>query len=303
MSAESNPSVTIGLPVYNGERFVESALESILVQSYQDFELVISDNASTDNTPHILQQWAAKDPRIRLFQNSTNFGAAANFNKVLSLARGKYFRWAGHDDVLRLHMLKECVQTLETKSQCVLVYPQTITIDASGNEIGGHDNQLDMRQPDPVARLQHFLRNIRWANPMFGLMRTQSIRDVGGLPSYNSGDFVMLAGLTLRGSFIELPEPLFLRRVHPGMSRKAASDPEAVTTWFDSGVSPFMVFPTWRLLREFLNEVSRSPLSQEDKRRATAVVLKEWPRRHHRRLRREVVRIPRVLAKRILIRG
>src|ERR1035438_9843576 len=93
------PRVSIGLPVYNGENYLDPALNSILRQDYSDLELIISDNASTDATGNICREYAAKDPRIRYYRNETNIGASANFNCLVKLARGEYFKWAAHDDV------------------------------------------------------------------------------------------------------------------------------------------------------------------------------------------------------------
>jgi glycosyltransferase involved in cell wall biosynthesis len=293
--------VTIGLPVFNGERYVSSAIESLLGQDYQNLELVISDNASTDTTPEILEWWAQRDNRIRLFRNPENLGAAANFNRVLELAEGQYFRWAGYDDLLEPEMLTRCVTTLEaTGDRCVLVYPQTMIIDDSGNEVDVYDNRLDMRHEDPADRLRHMIRNVRLANPIFGLMRTDVIKDVGGLPAYNSGDLVMIAGLALRGWFIELPEPLFRRRMHEGMSWKAMKTPEGFASWFDPSKRHLVVFPMWRLWRELLAEVFRAPLTRRQRRKAALVVVLEWPRRKWKRLGREIVRVPRVIARQVL---
>ena len=99
------PRVSIGLPVYNGENFLEFALDSILGQTFQDFELIISDNASTDATESICRRYAAKDSRIRYYRNPNNQGAAQNYNRVFALARGEYFKWAAHDDVCKPNYL------------------------------------------------------------------------------------------------------------------------------------------------------------------------------------------------------
>ena len=92
------PRVSVGIPVFNGERFLAETIESILAQTFKDFEIVISDNASTDRTEEICRSYAARDPRIRYNRNDTNRGAAWNHNRVFELARGEYFKWQSHDD-------------------------------------------------------------------------------------------------------------------------------------------------------------------------------------------------------------
>jgi glycosyltransferase involved in cell wall biosynthesis len=87
------PRVSIGLPVFNGEKYLAEALDSILSQTYRDFKLIISDNASTDRTEQICREYAAKDRRIRYYRNEKNIGAPKNFNRVFELSSGKYFRW------------------------------------------------------------------------------------------------------------------------------------------------------------------------------------------------------------------
>lgn len=296
MGISDNPRVTIGLPVHNGERFLEAALDSIMAQDFTDFELIVSDNASTDGTAEILRARAAKDPRMMVYWNETNLGGAANFNRVLGLARGEYFRWAGHDDLMDPGMLGACVEALDAQGlSCVLSYPPTMIIDDSGTQVGVFENRLAFDHRDPVLRLRHLLRNFGLANVIFGLMRTEAIQTVGGIPAYNSGDLVMLAGMALRGGFFETSGPLFYRRMHPGMSWKASKSAEGFATWFDSSRSPLIVFPLWRVWREVIFEVWRSPLSGGQKMRASMVAGYEWPKRHWRRFLGEIKRIPRVV--------
>lgn len=290
------PRVSIGLPVYNGENYLESALESLLSQEFGDFELVISDNASTDRTLEILEAWSRRDERIVLHRNPTNLGGAANFNRVLDLARGEYFRWAGHDDLVDPRMLGTCVERLDEEGPgCVLVYPQTVLIDEDGNEIEVFDNGLHLPQEDPLLRLRQALRNLRLANVIFGLMRTEVIKQVGGIPTYHSGDMVMIVGMTLRGRFSEIAEPLFMRRVHQGMSWRASRSPEGFATWFDPSWKPWVVFPSWRVWRELLSELNRAPLTASQKARGTRIISIEWPRRRRDLLRHEIVRAPGVV--------
>ena len=126
------PRVSVGLPVYNGERYLRLAIDSILAQTFEDFELIISDNASTDHTEEICREYAARDPRVIYIRQPRNRGGAWNFNHVVELARGEYLKWAAHDDVLAPTFLKECVAALDRLPGTVLASPRTVKIDESG---------------------------------------------------------------------------------------------------------------------------------------------------------------------------
>lgn len=300
-SSDFAPKVTIGLPVYNGQRYLDESLKSIFEQEYGDFELIVSDNASTDTTPQILSTWAERHPRIRLHTMTRNEGGSANFQCVLRLARGEYFRWASHDDLIHPQMLSECLRAFDQSTDdVVLVYPKTRIIDAQGVEVDIVENCLDLRDDDPILRLRHCLKFIKWANPIFGLIKTSALRQTRGIDNYHSSDLVMLVELVLRGKFVELPDALFFRRIHDQMSWQANRTPERLARWFNPQLRAWVVFPTWRLLRELLVAVKRAPLNDRQRRRALVAVLSLWPRRHRARLIREVTRIPRVIGRRLL---
>ena len=134
--AISQPRVSIGLPIYNAEQFLEETLRSLLSQTVPDFELIITDNASTDNTQNICQAYAARDDRIRYYRNEQNIGCDPNFNRVFSLSRGKYFKWAAFDDVCAPNFLEVCLEVLDNEPQVILCYPKTKLIDLEGKFLG-----------------------------------------------------------------------------------------------------------------------------------------------------------------------
>jgi glycosyltransferase involved in cell wall biosynthesis len=130
------PRVSIGLPVYNGERYLRESIDSILAQTFQNFELVICDNASTDATARICEEYTERDPRVRYFRNARNIGGINNANLTFERSRGELFRWAAHDDVCAPTLLERCVQVLDERADAVGVYPGTINIDEDGMETG-----------------------------------------------------------------------------------------------------------------------------------------------------------------------
>src|SRR5712672_2829455 len=109
------PRLSIGLPVYNGENFLAESIEALLGQSYEDFELIISDNASTDGTPDICRRYAKQDSRIRYIRQPRNIGSAPNHNVVIERARGELFKHASHDDLYARDLLERCVAALDER--------------------------------------------------------------------------------------------------------------------------------------------------------------------------------------------
>jgi glycosyltransferase involved in cell wall biosynthesis len=135
--AHKNPYVSIGLPVYNGENFLHEAITSILAQTFQDFELIISDNASTDKTEEICRAFTDQDERIKYSRNRENIGVEKNFYRVFALSSGKYFKWAAHDDLCHPDFLQSCIDVLDRDFTTVLCYPRAVIIDDKGKVIKG----------------------------------------------------------------------------------------------------------------------------------------------------------------------
>ncbi len=263
------PRVSVGMPVYNGERYVKAALDAVLTQTFRDFELIISDNASTDATGEICREYAARDPRIRYSRNDENIGAARNSNRTVELATGQYFKWAHHDDLCAPEFLLRCVQVLEQQPAAVLCYPQSRVIDEHGDFVSDPEDGLDLRATDPVERYRAFLRRYRggnwWINPMFGVMRTEVIKKTRLDGSYFAADVVLLSELALMGEFHELSERLLYRRRHPEGSGNL--DPWEKAVFEDPVNKGRILLPRWKLLFELAKALQNSDLSLYDKLR------------------------------------
>jgi glycosyltransferase involved in cell wall biosynthesis len=271
------PIVTIGLPTYNGERYLEETLESLVTQELDDVEIVISDNGSTDATESIGRAFAFRYPTIRYERVAENRGAAWNYNRVLALARGRYFKWAADDDVCEPSFLRRCVEVLDAVPEVVLAFPRTLLIDGHGGEIGPlDDDDLDLGAEDPVERLSQLLRHrVEW-HPVFGLVRTDALRQTRGIGAFVLADVAVLAELAMRGRFHQVPERLFLRRYHDQRSIAANPSFEAHAAWYDPNRSRRGVWPQARLVRELLVRTREAPLTSTDKVRAAAAVLRWW---------------------------
>lgn len=230
------PRVSLGLPVFNGERFLAKTLDALLAQTYTDFELIISDNGSTDQTPQICEQYARRDGRIRYIRQSENRGAAWNFNHVFHLARGRYFKWAAHDDICRPSFLEHCVASLDADPGVVLCYARYGVIDEHDRVytdieaallLGGQrpnsavDNsarRTRLASSRPADRYEGVLLQSAWVFEIFGLIRTDALRRTGLHRPYYGSDKTLLAELSLMGRFHEVPELLFFSRRHDNQS-------------------------------------------------------------------------------------
>lgn len=275
------PLVSIGMPVYNGRAYIREAIESLLAQSLRDFELIIADNASTDETPEICEQYARQDDRVRLIRRPENIGAAPNFNAIVPEATGRYFRWHAHDDKCEPTHLERCVEALEADPEVVIAYPQTMLIDSDGRQLQLDPFILLADDPSPAERFRETLRG-HGCYEVFGLIRMDALRQTRLIGNYAHGDGVLLAELALRGRLREIPEPLFLSRTHAEHSMAMVLDYHAYAAWFDPKNAGRLVFPCWRILREYLRAVNRAPIGFAQRPRCYRVIWAwciEWRRR------------------------
>ena len=143
------PLVSIGLPVYNGEKYLREAIESILGQTFCDLELIISDNGSTDSTQEFCGEYASRDSRVRYFRHEINRGAAWNYCAVFRYSRGKYFKWASHDDLCTPTFLERCVEVLERDPRVALCTTRTTIIDGDGEAIEVYPYEFLFLQKEP----------------------------------------------------------------------------------------------------------------------------------------------------------
>ncbi len=225
--------VSIALPVYNGERFVGDAIESILSQDFAEFELVISDNASTDATGDICREYVNRDARVRYVRNAQNIGSAANFTQSFGLVSGRYFKWMAADDMLAVGYLRACVQILEEDPSVVLVTTKPTLVDEDGRTPLTYDasrgvfsgsyagRPIETAAPYMGDRPSDRFRGVLLSMPGkainnfgYGLMRSEFVRRQLPLGSYLGCDKVFLAGLSLHGKLAMVDESLFIWRHH-----------------------------------------------------------------------------------------
>jgi glycosyltransferase involved in cell wall biosynthesis len=268
--AKYKSRVSIGLPVFNGEKYIEDALDSTLTQTYTDFELIIVDNASTDQTPRICREYAAKDKRIRYYRNKINIGAVANFNRAFKLSSGEYFKWAAHDDVLAPEFLAKCINILDSDPSIVLCHSKTGCIDEHGKLVGVYNFKVKTDSLKSHERFGEFIlkryQDDSWIL-IFGLMRADVLRKTELMGKFIGSDVNLLAEISLIGRIYEIPETLFFRRSHQQAfsnmaSAKKLSYRENIVWWFQSYRFSSI---WWKICIEYFKSVKRSPLKWSER--------------------------------------
>jgi len=273
----------MGMPVFNGEPYLEPALRSLLDQSFEDFELIISDNASTDRTEAICRDLASRDRRIRYSRNPGNVGYCRNQNSVIEQAQGAYFLLTHHDDLRHPEYLEKTIPVLDGEPDVVVCYTNTRDIDEGGAHLPRIDPPLRLDSRDLRERFRDIIRMDHLCEPDFGLTRLAILRRTRLHGAYADSDRVLLGELVLRGRFRRLPEVLFFRRAHQLQSTSIAPNRQARSLWFDPALEGKLTFPHFRELAEFVAVIRRVPLNRADRFWCLSEMLR-WTRANRGRL-------------------
>jgi glycosyltransferase involved in cell wall biosynthesis len=261
--------------VYNGEAFLAEALDSLLAQTFTDFELIVSDNASTDATGDICRERAARDARVRYVRQETNVGAMRNFNGVFALARGEYFKWAAHDDVHEPTYLERCVAVLDQRPEVALVYPAARDIDENGKTLRTQRQDLRTDEANPATRFRAIIRRTHSCVAVLGVVRASVLRATRLLGSFADCDRVLLAEVALAGRIVELPEPLFVHRQHQNRSVWQYTTRQTRSAWFDPSRHGRPAWPFTRQYASYIAAIRRARLSSAQ-RLACYGMMWEW---------------------------
>lgn len=262
----NTPRVSIGLPVYNGAQFIVETLESVLAQTFTDFELIISDNASTDATEQICRAYAARDNRIRYIQQAHNIGAGRNFNYTVAQASGEYFKWVAHDDLYDPEFLQTCVSLLDrAPSSVVLCVPRIKLIDEHSKVINQHDFAAKPSLTDGArmicelrfAEVLSLLGRGGVTQIIWGLMRIDALKKTRLFIPYHSGDLVLAAELSLLGTFWQIPDYLLYMRVHWKRPARSLKNENA---WWGSTESSWVPVGI-KLIFSFMAVIHRADLT------------------------------------------
>jgi|WetSurMetagenome_2_1015567.scaffolds.fasta_scaffold28519_3 glycosyltransferase involved in cell wall biosynthesis len=209
------PLISIGMPVYNEAKFIQQTLNSVLSQIYMNFELIISDNASTDNTFEICQAYAARDKRITVLKQPSNLGSGINFIKVLEKAKGRYFSFVSGHDLWHPNFLHRCIEILSQNSSIVLCFPQAVSIDKENRTLGiWSASQMDTMGLDPISRLHITLWTAEYMFPFCGVYCLPTFKKLYSSQNTKvvTPDNLLIAELSLHGFFYYIKEPLLYLR-------------------------------------------------------------------------------------------
>lgn len=296
------PRVSIGVPVYNGERYIAETLDSLLAQTYKDFELIICDNASTDGTQQICRTYVERDTRVRYVRNAENIGASKNYMLALELSSGEYFRWANSDDLFAPEGLARCVEILDREPSVVLAYPKTKLIDERGKVISEYHDEMHIQSSKASERFAQVFARLGYVNVIYGLMRANILRRTGLLRSFPGGDIPLVAELSLYGKFHEIPEFLFSRRLHPKASSSYKDDVSLTQEFFDPSTKGKISLRQWQHLWTHGRSVMRAPLGIVEKMRMYLFIARMgvWKRNL---LARELIEAMRHIARRLQMKA
>lgn len=287
--------LTIGLPVYNGERHVRECLDSVLGQSYEDFELIISDNASNDGTADICRRYAQLDSRIIYIRQPLNIGRVPNHNFLIEQANGTLFKWVAADDLYARDLLERSVEVFDEHPEVVLVHSRSAIVDEAGTvtELVQYPVASDEgRAPD---RFRSMLFD-GWGDDSYGLIRTDVLRRTPLHGSYHYADRTFSIELALHGPFYQVPDWLFFRREAPDRDRSV----RARCAYLDPRRASRLSHPVARLYGEYLvayvGMLQRAPLSGAERRECYGHLARWVGSRFRpvagRILRRESLKVP-----------
>ncbi len=283
------PTVGVGMPVYNGEDYLEAALQAHLDQTFEDFEIVVCDNASDDRTPEIARAYEAKDDRIRYLRSERNLGGNPNFNRAFRFSRGRYFRWAACDDIIAPEYLERTVGMLDHNADAVLAHAQSGAIDRFGKPLlelrngfvdpDGAVEHFVLSSPStkwltsekPSTRIKGIIHNGHKLSYVFGLMRRDAVLGTLLHRNFYGTDRVLLVELALQGKFLEDPEPLFFRRCHDANSSREGTGKSLMDQWGGSD----RTYPA-RIIWGYVNAINEAGLDPLERARCLAVVARKF---------------------------
>jgi glycosyltransferase involved in cell wall biosynthesis len=280
-SMSTSPLVSIGLFLYNGERLLEAALDSFLNQTFKNFEIIISDDCSTDRSEEICRRYAARDSRIRYGRNQRKMGAAWNVRRVYELATGKYFMQAAQDGMIQPDFLSICLDALEADDSLVFAHSLTRVIDEGGQLLENYDDRLRSSSLDPLVRARDLLVKSHRCHPISGLIRQDALRKLPLQGKHIGSGRVLLLQLALLGRFYEVPEFLYIRTRHSGQSPGIVSSTTARKAFL----------PEWNLAKGFILSVARSQLGLGQRLRCYSLIA-TWAAKYHRRIAKDLLIAP-----------
>jgi glycosyltransferase involved in cell wall biosynthesis len=266
----SEPILSVSLPIYNGENHMREALDSILNQTFRDFELIISDNASTDATQEICEDYASRDSRIRYYRNDENIGATSNFIRAFELSKGKYFKWVGHDDILDPTLLEKCLNALIDREEdgYVCCWPNTIVIDVN--------SEFVRKVVEPPMKLESDVLHERFRDgtyahhssfQFYGIIRSDVLRETCVMGPWICSDYTVIGQLAMRGKIYLHPEYLHKRRYQSRDGYESYEEDfySYAKFWVHPSKKDDILLPYWKMAYEAGKGVMKAPMPITDR--------------------------------------
>ena len=271
--------VSFGMPVYNGAKWLAATIQSVLAQTFRDFELAICDNASSDETEAICREFAARDPRVRYERNAENIGLANNFNRAFLLTRGAYFKWMCCGDLIDPRFAERCARVLDERPEVVLAYPATRLF--TDDPAQGQDSRdpFDLDTQDPADRFRRYTLDAKLNNIMHGLYRAEALRGTKLYRTFLAADYNMIAELILHGRVARLDEVLNFRRMRPETTTKFL-DAQGQRSMYRPKDPGRMRYQEWRRAFDYYGIALRAPVTLSQRLRLMAFLTRRalWMR-------------------------
>lgn len=280
----SLPLVSIGLPVYNGAQYLEESIESLLAQTYRNIELIICDNCSSDESGDICRRIAEQDPRVRYQRNDENIGGASNHNLTFELARGKYFRWAAHDDIAAPELIASCVEVMECDPSIVVCHTDFVQIDENG-EVRRYISRNHCCSDRASVRFARMASARDFCEETYGLIRSEVFARTALQQDYTGSDRTLMSELALYGRFHNIDRQLFSKRLHPG---NEYVDWRTRMAWFGAEYAGRVNMPWWQQAFDYVRVIRRVPLTSSDRLRCHAYMMR-WYVEHAPKLAKDVL--------------
>jgi len=280
--SNDHPKISVGMPVYNGEPYLEEAIKATLAQTYGNFELIISDNASTDKTEEICRDYVQQDQRIHYIRNKENIGAANNYNQLFHKSKAAYFRWFNADDLCSEKLHEKCLKILEENPNAVMCYGKTDIIDGQGKFLKHYEDNLNLQQESVVERFTTYMKVVGLTNAIYGLMRRSALTKtlLMGDASFPAADTNLMGEIVLNGKVIEIPETLFFRRMHEDASSWDRNN-QTVQQTFWAGANSKFIMPTFKKNFAYFKAIKKAPISSSEKWQLRKYILRRmiWGRK------------------------
>jgi glycosyltransferase involved in cell wall biosynthesis len=253
----------IGLPVYNGERFLAQALESLRAQTYQDFEVLILDNASTDGTAALAEALVALDSRFRYERKPVNTGGPSNFNDVFDRMSNELFAWVAADDFYDPGFFAACVDLLDSSPEAIAAFTRVSMVDGSGQWLRDVDDPAENARwshRDPSVRFADVIRSSYGCREIFSVYRRQALSAVEPMCNCWGSDRMKLAEVALHGRIVHVPQRLFSNREHPD---RITRRPQRDRRYLGHSAAPRAI--TFHYASHLRRSIRRAPLSRQER--------------------------------------